>query len=85
MLNDRLVIMGVVLTMYDARTNLGHQVVAEIQSYFPEEVFQTIVPRTVRLSEAPSYDQTILSYAPNSAGVHAYRALAQEFIRRVEE
>lgn len=84
-LNEHLAITGVVLTMYDARTNLGHQVVAEVQSYFPKEVFQTIVPRNVRLSEAPSYGQTILSYAPNSAGAHAYRALAQEFIRRVEE
>jgi len=84
-LNERLTIAGVVLTMYDSRTNLGQQVVEEVQSYFPNEVFQTIIPRNVRLSEAPSYGQTILSYAPNSAGALAYQALAKEFIMRAEQ
>jgi chromosome partitioning protein len=83
-LNDRLVVAGVVLTMYDSRTNLGQQVVQEVRDYFPELVFQTIIPRNIRLSEAPSYGKTILSYAPASAGALAYQALAQEFLARAE-
>jgi chromosome partitioning protein len=81
-LNPRLAIAGVVLTMYDARTNLSRQVVNEVRRFFPGHVFQTIVPRTVRLSEAPSYGETILSYAPDTAGAFAYQALAQELIER---
>ncbi len=83
-LNERLKIAGVVLTMYDSRTNLAQQVVQEVRNYFPDEVFRTIIPRNVRLSEAPSYGQTILSYAPASAGALAYQALAQEFLEREE-
>ena len=83
-LNDRLVVAGVLLTMYDGRTNIGQQVVAEVRSYFPEKTFKTLIPRNVRLSEAPSYGQTILSYAPSSAGGAAYEALAQEFLQRIE-
>jgi chromosome partitioning protein len=83
-LNDRLNIAGVVLTMFDGRTNLGHQVVQEVQKYFPDEVFQTIIPRNIRLSEAPSYGQTILSYAPTSPGALAYQALAKEFLARID-
>jgi chromosome partitioning protein len=82
-LNDRLAVAGVVLTMYDGRTNLGQQVVQEVRKYFPRETFKTVIPRNVRLSEAPSYGQTILSYAPGSAGALAYRALAAEFLERV--
>lgn len=84
-LNERLVLTGVLLTMYDSRTNLGQQVVAEVQNYFPDKVFRTIIPRNVRLSEAPSYGQTILSYAPSSPGALAYHALAEEFLRREEK
>jgi chromosome partitioning protein len=83
-LNESLAIAGVVLTMYDSRTNLGQQVVQEVRDYFPNQVFQTIIPRNVRLSEAPSYGKTILSYAPTSAGALAYQALAQEFMERAE-
>lgn len=83
-LNARLHVAGVVLTMYDGRTNLSQQVVAEVQAHFPNEIFQTIIPRNVRLSEAPSYGQTILSYAPASAGALAYQALAAEFMQRME-
>jgi chromosome partitioning protein len=83
-LNERLKIAGVVLTMYDGRTNLGQQVVQEVRDYFPDEVFRTIIPRNIRLSEAPSYGKTILSYAPASAGALAYQALAQEFMEREE-
>lgn len=84
-LNERLVLTGVLLTMYDSRTNLGQQVVEEVQNYFPDKVFRTIIPRNVRLSEAPSYGQTILSYAPTSPGALAYQALANEFLQRVEK
>lgn len=83
-LNDQLKIAGVLLTMYDSRTNLSQQVVQEVREYFPDEVFRTIIPRNIRLSEAPSYGQTILSYAPTSAGALAYQALAQEFLEREE-
>jgi len=84
-LNDRLAIAGVVLTMYDSRTNLAQQVVQEVRQYFPGVVFKTIIPRNIRLSEAPSHGQTILSYAPSSAGALAYQALAQEFMQRAEQ
>jgi chromosome partitioning protein len=83
-LNDKLTIAGVILTMYDSRTNLGQQIVQEVKRYFPQEVFQTIIPRNIRLSEAPSHGQTILSYAPSSPGAQAYQALAREFLARVE-
>ncbi len=83
-LNARLMVAGVLLTMYDGRTNLSQEVVDEVRTYFPDKVFQTIVPRNVRLSEAPSHGQSILSYAPNSAGAQAYAALAQEFLARFE-
>jgi len=81
-LNPRLTIAGVVLTMYDARTNLAKQVVDEVRRHFPGYVFQTVIPRTVRLSEAPSYGETILSYAPDTAGAAAYHALAMELMER---
>jgi len=84
-LNERLVLTGVLLTMYDSRTNLGQQVVQEVKTYFPDKVYQTIIPRNVRLSEAPSYGQSILSYAPSSPGALAYQALAQEFMQREEK
>lgn len=81
-LNPGLYISGMVLTMYDSRTNLAGEVVAEVRTHFPDQVFRTIIPRSVRLSEAPSYGHTILTYAPNSAGAVAYRALAQELLAR---
>jgi len=77
-----LTVAGVVLTMFDARTNLARQVVDEVRRHFPGHVFSTIVPRTVRLSEAPSYGETIRSYAPESFGAEAYRALAEELMAR---
>ena len=82
-LNPRLTIAGVVLTMYDARTNLSRQVVEEVRRYFPAHVFRTVVPRTVRLGEAPSYGETVRSYAPRSPGAVAYQRLAQELMERV--
>jgi chromosome partitioning protein len=71
---------GVVLTMFDARTNLANDVVNEVQRFFPDQVFQAIIPRTVRLAEAPSYGQPISVYAPNSNGAQAYAALALELL-----
>jgi chromosome partitioning protein len=81
-LNPGLTIAGVILTMFDARTNLSRQVVDEVRRFFPGHVFRTIVPRTIRLSEAPSYGETILNYAPATAGAAAYHALAQELMER---
>jgi chromosome partitioning protein len=81
-LNPALFISGMVLTMYDPRTNLSDQVVAEVRNHFPEQTFATVIPRSVRLSEAPSYGKTILQYAPTSAGSRAYQALAQELLER---
>jgi chromosome partitioning protein len=84
-INPRLFVAGVVLTMYDSRTNLGQQVVQEVRAFFPKETFRTIIPRNIRLSEAPSYGQSILAYAPTSAGALAYQALTGEFIERLEQ
>ena len=81
-LNPALAIAGVVLTMFDARTNLSRQVVDEVRRYFPAYVFRTIVPRSIRLGEAPSYGETILNYAPETPGALAYQALAAEFMER---
>src|SRR5438034_4825483 len=80
--NDRLEIGGIVMTMFDSRTNLSVQVVADVRAHFGERVYQTVIPRTVRLSEAPSFGKSILEYDPNGAGARAYRALAKEFIER---
>jgi len=79
-LNPRLRIRGLLMTMYDTRTNISQQVVEEVRTHFSDKVFNTLIPRNVRLSEAPSYGQTILSYDPQSKGGLAYRALAQELI-----
>ncbi len=80
-LNSRLVIRGVLMTMYDGRTSLSAQVVAEVQKHFPGKVFKTIVPRGVRLAEAPSHGLPISAYAPTSPGGQAYRALAEELLK----
>lgn len=81
-LNPQLFITGMVLTMYDPRTNLSDQVVTEVRNHFPQQTFRTVIPRSVRLSEAPSYGKTILQYALQSAGARAYTALAQELLSR---
>lgn len=84
-LNPALRVAGVLLTMFDARTNLSQQVVEEVRQHFPQVVYETIVPRSVRLSEAPSYGRSILEYDPSSRGAEAYRALAEEVIAREGE
>jgi chromosome partitioning protein len=81
-LNPRIQLFGVVLTMFDPRTKLGSEVVKEISEHFPKEKFNTIVPRSVRLAEAPSFGQTILEHDPRSPGALAYKQLAEEVIAR---
>jgi chromosome partitioning protein len=80
--NDGVEIGGIVMTMFDSRTKLSSQVVSEVRQHFGARVYGTVIPRTVRLSEAPSFGQTILEYDPSGAGARAYRALAQEFLKR---
>lgn len=80
-LNPQLAIRGLIMTMYDSRTNLSRQVVEEVRTHFPGKVFRTIVPRNVRLSEAPSFGQPIHLYAPHSPGAVAYQVLATELIK----
>lgn len=79
-LNTSLMIEGVLLTMFDARTNLGIQVIEEVKKYFKEKVYQTVVPRNIRLSEAPSHGQSIITYDPKSKGAEVYIELAKEVI-----
>ena len=81
-LNPTLDVEGVVLTMYDSRTNLSTQVVGEVKKFFKNKVYETIIPRSVRLGEAPSYGLPINRYAPNSAGAIAYRNLAEEMLSK---
>ncbi len=81
-LNPSLQIFGVLLTMYDSRTNLADQVAEEVRKYFADRVFETMIPRNVRLAEAPSFGQTILHYDINSRGAQAYLELAKEVIAR---
>ncbi len=81
-LNPRLEIEGVLLTMLDSRTNLGIEVVEDIKSYFKERVYDTIIPRLVRLSESPSHGKPIIAYDPHSKGTEAYLKLAKEVIER---
>jgi chromosome partitioning protein len=80
--NSKLEIGGIVMTMFDSRTNLSTQVVADVRAHFSERVYETVIPRTVRLSEAPSFGQSILEYDSSGTGAKAYRALAKEFIQR---
>lgn len=84
-LNEKLDVEGVVLTMFDARTNLSIQVVDEVKKYFKNKVYRTIIPRNVRLSEAPSYGLPIILYDPKSKGAECYLDLAEEVIEYSEE
>ncbi len=79
-LNPTLHIRGVMMTMYDSRTNLSRQVVEEVRRHFPNKVFRTIIPRNIRLSEAPSFGQPINVYAPQSPGALAYKLLTHELV-----
>jgi chromosome partitioning protein len=81
-LNPDLEIFGVLMTMYDKRTTLSNQVVAEVKKYFGDKVFETIIPRSVKLSEAPSHGLPITMYARMNKGAQAYTKLAKEVIKR---
>lgn len=83
-LNKSLEIEGAVLTMYDIRTNLSNQVVKEVKKYFDDKVYKTVIPRNVRLSEAPSFGMPITTYDPKSKGARSYEKLAKEFLKAEE-
>lgn len=79
-LNQNLEIEGVILSMFDGRTNLSIQVVEEVKNYFKDKVYTTVIPRNVRLAEAPSYGMSIMEYDPKSKGAEAYMDFAEEFL-----
>ena len=81
-LNPNLRMSTMLLTMYDGRTNLSSQVADEVRQHFPDEVLRAVIPRSVRISEAPSYQQTVLSYDPQSTGALAYLEAAVEIAQR---
>ena len=81
-LNPQLGLLGVVLTMFDGRTNLARQVAEEFKHYFPGKVYATVIPRNVRLSEAPSHGKPITAYDRTSRGAEAYQTLAVEFLKK---
>lgn len=82
-LNSDIEVFGVVMTMYDGRTKLAQQVVEEVRDFFEDKVFETMIPRTVRLSEAPSFGQPVTLYDPHGKGATAYQELAKEVMNRV--
>jgi chromosome partitioning protein len=81
-INKGLDVFGVLVTMYDSRTTLSKQVANEVRNFFGDKVFETVIPRTVKLSEAPSYGEPIIYYDPTGRGAEAYRELGEEVIRR---
>lgn len=81
-LNPQLEVSTILMTMYDGRTNLANQVVDDVRKHFPKEVLGTLIPRSVRISEAPSYGQSVISYDPNSPGALSYREAAAEIAQR---
>jgi chromosome partitioning protein len=82
--NPSLELLGVVMTMFDGRTNLSNQVVSEVRQHFGEKVFETVIPRTTRLAEAPSFGKPIIYYDKYSAAAAAYEVLAQDFLARLD-
>lgn len=84
-LNPSLTVQGVILSMFDGRTNLSVQVVQEVKKYFGSKVYSTVIPRNVRLAEAPSYGMPITEYDPKSKGAEAYMDFAEEFLELEEE
>lgn len=84
-LNPNLEIEGVILSMFDGRTNLSIQVVDEVKKYFKDKVYTSIIPRNVRLAEAPSYGLSVIDYDPKSRGAEAYTDLAEEFLYLLED
>lgn len=84
-INPRLDLIGVIMTMFDARTRLSAQVVSDVREHFKEKVFETVIPRTTRLAEAPSFGKPIIHYDKYSAGSAAYEVLTQELLQRLEK
>ena len=84
-LNKNIEIEGALLTMYDIRTNLSNQVVKEVKKYFNDKVYKTVIPRNVRLSEAPSYGMPITEYDPKSKGAKSYEKFTREFLKINDE
>ena len=84
-LNKQLAIEGALLTMFDIRTNLSNQVVKEVNKYFENKVYKTVIPRNIKLSEAPSYGMPIYMYDSKSKGAKAYEKFAKEFLKKNEE
>lgn len=80
--NPELRLEGIVMTMFDGRTNLARQVVEEVGNYFPGELYQTVIPRTIRIGEAPSHSKTIFEHDPTGTGAVAYMSMADEFLAR---
>ena len=80
--NPDLAIEGIVMTMFDGRTRLASDVVSEVREHFGDLVYETVIPRSVRVSEAPSFGEPVIFFAPNSSGSQAYKVLAEEFIER---
>jgi chromosome partitioning protein len=80
--NDNLALEGIVMTMFDGRTNLARQVVEEVRNYFPEQLYQTVIPRTIRIGEAPSHSKTIFEHDGGGLGAAAYMSMADEFLAR---
>lgn len=83
-LNPNLSVMGAIITMYDTRTRLSQEVLEELYKYFPDKIFRSVIPRSVRLAEAPSFGKTIVHYDPSSKAARAYERLAREFLIREE-
>lgn len=81
-MNPILNIEGVVITMYDSRNNLSHEVVSNVKDYFPDKTYNSMIPRNIRLAEAPSHGMSILQYDSNAPGAEAYRRLAEEIIKK---
>ena len=78
----KLKIEGILMTMFDGRTNLSRQVVEEVSNYFPDQLYKTVIPRTIRIGEAPSHGKTIFEHDPSGVGARSYRAAAEEFLIR---
>ena len=84
-LKPELKILGAVLTMFDSRNSLSEEVLHELYKFFPDNIFRSVIPRTVRLAEAPSFGQSIFHYDPNSKGAKAYERLGRELLDRFEQ
>lgn len=83
-INPKLAVGGILMTMFDVRTNLSRQVLEEVRTHFPEQIFTTVIPRSIRLGEAPSHGQTIFTYDPVSTSAQAYQNLAREVAKRFD-